>query len=240
MKAKRPTILSALGSALVTRVPIDRCRSPSSHFRTPLHLLATAILMKRSPSCFTGIRNHSSKSGASHMVFVFTYLSCGIKNVILDFSREASRHVSICSLTTYVRMHVLARFATTTYTRCLHSAKMTRRARTCACAYRYMYMCICGTRFASDGHVTSQSYTHLRTHDYVHIDEYQYRGEENFPKTFLDSGAPAGELDSSLFRESQYYSPILHFMYKIQGLSTGDGGGPRAPCRSGLVPHTTP
>lgn len=102
MKAKRLTILSALGSALVTRVPIDRCRSPSSHFRTPLHMLATAILMRKSPSCFASIRSHSSKSGASHMVFVFTYLSCRIKNVILDFPREASRHVSICSLTTYV------------------------------------------------------------------------------------------------------------------------------------------
>lgn len=148
MKAKRLTILSALGSALVTRVPIDRCRSPSSHFRTPLHMLATAILMRKSPSCFASIRSHSSKSGASHMVFVFTYLSCRIKNVILDFPREASRHVSICSLTTYVWMHVLARFATRDVF--IPRKWHTSRAHVCIRTDLYVYMwhpvCVWQTR----------------------------------------------------------------------------------------------
>lgn len=40
-----------------------------------------------------------------------------------------------------------------------------------------------------------------------------------------------------------YYFSFLFYFYcsTNQGLlSTGIGGGPRAPCRPGLVPHTTP
>lgn len=119
MKAKRLTILSALGSALVTRVPIDRCRSPSSHFRTPLHLLATAILMRRSPSRLASIRSLKSflQSGASHMVF--TYLSCKVKNVILDlFPSDVSRHVFVHMVLRHMCkcMCSRVRFAITTYT----------------------------------------------------------------------------------------------------------------------------
>lgn len=221
MKAKRLTILSALGSALVTRVPIDRCRSPSSHFRTPLHLLA--ISMRKSP-IVADIRSRSSESGASHMVFVFTYLSCRIKNVILDFSSGAPRHVSIC-----FSHDICARAFCYNDIHAMSSHGENDTSRT---LYVYMYIYVAPGLHPTDAQ-PSQSY--------IRTDEYQYQGEENFPKKpSSTAGHQQEKLDSSLFRESQYYSPSLPFIYKIQGLSTGDGGGPRAPCRSGLVPHTTP
>lgn len=38
-----------------------------------------------------------------------------------------------------------------------------------------------------------------------------------------------------------FFFLVIHGSFAIQGLlSTGIGGGPHAPCRPGLVPHTTP
>jgi len=169
MKAKRLAILSALGSALVTRVPIDRCRSPSSHFRTPLHLLTTAILM-RSPSRLVNIRTLKSslQSSAPHgFYFYLSYLSCKVKKKKCNLGFVPKWSFKTCIRTyvlmTYVRMYVVScTFCYNDvheYTRCLHSAKMIH----CARVYVYRSICIYVAPVCLYRRITGQSYIHLRT-----------------------------------------------------------------------------
>lgn len=162
LTAKRLTILSALGSALVTRVPIDRCRSPSSHFRIPLHLLATAILMKSSPSRLTG--NRTLKPFLQVWCLAYDkYRTCLMKLKI--------KKLWICPqlmfqdmIRAYVWQHMCECMCSrvysviTTYTRCLHSAKMTHRARVRV----YRSVCV----YVAPGLSPVRRITHLLIHAY--------------------------------------------------------------------------
>lgn len=138
---------------------------------------------------------------------------------------------------TYARkcMCSRGRFATTTHecTRCLHSAKMTPRARV------HVSRSVRCTRFVSGGRVTGQSYTHLRTRAYrrVPISKEKKISQRHF-STRRGTSRRTRLLDS--FGSLDIVRLSCIFIVQDTRVSTGDGGGPRAPCRSGLVPHTTP
>lgn len=135
-KAERFILLSALGSALVTRVPIDRCQGPSSNPRTPLHHLAssrrvaTANLTRKIAIAFNRRSDFKlspfklSPSGALRTILHICHVKSKILQVCFHPS-EAPRHIS------YVRTdrctlvcNSQERHTRIRYTRYFHSAEM--------------------------------------------------------------------------------------------------------------------